>query len=67
MILKFFFQHAFFIEKSITGMNQLLANRILDAYDSLERYLSSTKFMAGDEVTIADFSVLTNLENMQVS
>ncbi|XP_030753847.1 glutathione S-transferase 1-like [Sitophilus oryzae] len=43
------------------SIEQKQLDNLKEAYSTLERILNSTKFLAGDNVTIADISVLSNI------
>lgn len=53
--------------KTITSITPEIVNLFDDAYEMLEKFLNSGQFIAGNQVTIADFSVITTLANMMVS
>lgn len=41
-------------------------DKIIEAYDYLEVYLSKTKYIATDELSIADFSIVATLSTLDI-
>lgn len=62
----FSLQKKIFFEK-ITKITDDMRKSLEDAYDFLEKFLVGNQYVAGNDVTIADFSVITSLTNSSVS
>lgn len=43
-----------------------LISRFENAYEGLETYLKKSHYIAGDDLTLADFSVVTTVSSMNV-
>nr|WGO51736.1 glutathione S-transferase epsilon 4 [Ectropis grisescens] len=62
MRLKVIAQGAFYFgQKTVTDKQR---NDVLDAYGFLEEFLSKSKFIAGDQLTIADLSAFTYVSSV---
>lgn len=48
-------------------MTDELKAPILAAYEFVEKFVEKTRYIAGEEITIADFSFCTTLANLEVS
>lgn len=55
-----------FWTKTITSITPEIVSLFDDAYEMLEKFLNIGQFIAGNQVTIADFSVITTLANMAI-
>lgn len=55
------------LSKGFTEIEEDTVKSFENSYNGLETYLKNGEFIAGDSLTIADFSVLSSLTNMQVS
>ncbi|CAH0699826.1 unnamed protein product [Spodoptera exigua] len=56
------------IQKGYKKFEQEWLDRIVEAYSFIEAFLSKTKYIAGDDISIADIALLSNvssLENVQ--
>lgn len=40
--------------------------KVVEAYDVLEKYLESSKYFAGDSLTVADFSIVATLSTIEI-
>ena len=49
------------IYEGVRKPSEKAINDLLETYDFLEAFLSKTKFVAGDKMTIADISVLSTI------
>lgn len=48
-------------------LDEFAIERFEHGYGWIEIYLKNNKFVAGDDLTIADFSVMTTVTTMEVS
>ncbi|XP_065205036.1 uncharacterized protein LOC135834955 [Planococcus citri] len=55
-----------FFEKSITKITDEWKSYIEEGYDFLEKFLVGNQYAAGNDITIADFSILTTLSNLVI-
>lgn len=47
-------------------MTDELTAQIEEGYEFLEKFLAGSQYAAGDDITIADFSIITTLGNLNV-
>lgn len=50
----------------LTEIDESTFNHFENSYNSLETYLKQNKYVAGDDLTIADFSVVGTMSTMKV-
>lgn len=55
-----------FFKKEITKMTDEIITTFEEGYDFLETFLAGKQYAAGNDVTIADFSIITTLNNSSV-
>lgn len=63
----FILQKRIFWKKEITKVDGELKTWIEEGYDFLEKFLVGNQYVTGNDVTIADFSIITTLNNLSVS
>ena len=54
------------VKKNINKLTDEMKKPVEEAYDFVEKFLSGREYIAADHVTIADFSILTTLTNLEV-
>ncbi|XP_065220124.1 glutathione S-transferase 1-like [Planococcus citri] len=54
------------LKKTLRKVTNELKVPVEDSYNFLEQFLVEKQFIAGDDITIADFSILTTLTNLSV-
>lgn len=55
-------------EKTETELTEKMVTKVEEnCYKIMEAFLTKSKYAAGEEITIADFSIVTTLSNSNVS
>lgn len=53
--------------KDSTEVDEFAIERFENGYNRIETYLKKNKYVVGDDLTIADLSVMTTISTMEVS